>query len=92
MRTILYSTERVTANNAEAFLFILFLLLWAIAASGYVLHHGLQVGVGKRVPFPSCVCLEGRRRGVCLVRHLLRCSRMRCPGCFPVPPHPAACL
>ena len=39
MRTILYSTESVSANSGEAALFILFLLVFALAASGYVLYH-----------------------------------------------------
>lgn len=39
MRTILYSTESVSANSSEAAFFILFLLIFAIAASGYVLYH-----------------------------------------------------
>lgn len=39
VRTIIYSAERLSANNAEALGFILFLLVFAIAASGYVYWH-----------------------------------------------------
>ena len=45
MRTILYSTEHLSANNWETALFILFLMFFAVAASAYVLYHGLQVGL-----------------------------------------------
>ncbi|CAL9178618.1 unnamed protein product [Musa hybrid cultivar] len=42
MRTILFSTERVTANSWESGLFILFLVFFAIIAAGYVLKKGLE--------------------------------------------------
>lgn len=42
VRTMIYSTERVSANNAEALLFILFLLIFALAASWYVWQEGVS--------------------------------------------------
>lgn len=42
VRTMIYSTERVSANNAEALLFILFLTLFALAASWYVWQEGVR--------------------------------------------------
>ena len=41
MRTILFPSETVSANSREAGAFILLLLVPAIAAAAYVLHHGL---------------------------------------------------
>ncbi|KAI8149877.1 hypothetical protein BJV82DRAFT_585075 [Fennellomyces sp. T-0311] len=42
VRTMIFSTERVTANNFEALLFILFLCVFAIAASAYVWKKGVE--------------------------------------------------
>ncbi|KAK9762137.1 putative cation-transporting ATPase 1 [Basidiobolus ranarum] len=48
VRTMIYSTERVSANNMEAFMFILFLLMFAIAASAYVWIEGTKNGLKTR--------------------------------------------
>ena len=42
VRTIVYATERVSANNLESLLYILFLLMFAIAAAYYVWTTGSE--------------------------------------------------
>ncbi|MCJ1309559.1 hypothetical protein MMC25_003219 [Agyrium rufum] len=57
VRTMIYSTERVSANNAEALLFILFLLVFAIAASWYVWQEGVSQDRKRSKLLLDCVLI-----------------------------------
>ena len=57
VRTMLFSTERVSANNVEALLFILFLLIFALAASWYVWTEGVAADRKRSKLMLDCVLI-----------------------------------
>ncbi|KAF9233403.1 hypothetical protein BU15DRAFT_90366 [Melanogaster broomeanus] len=57
VRTMIFSTERVSANNVESFLFIGFLLIFAIAASWYVWVKGIERDLKKSKLLLDCVLI-----------------------------------
>jgi manganese-transporting P-type ATPase len=57
VRTMIFATERVSANNVEALLFILFLLIFAIAASWYVWQEGVAMDRKRSKLLLDCVLI-----------------------------------
>ena len=57
VRTMIFSTERVSANNAEALFFILFLLIFAVAASWYVWDEGVRKDRKRSKLLLDCVLI-----------------------------------
>ncbi|KAI0644110.1 endoplasmic reticulum Ca-transporting P-type ATPase [Trametes meyenii] len=57
VRTMIFSTERVSANNIESFLFIGFLLIFAIAASWYVWVKGIERDLKKSKLLLDCILI-----------------------------------
>ncbi|GAA5850779.1 hypothetical protein JCM8547_009088 [Rhodosporidiobolus lusitaniae] len=57
IRTMIFSTETVTANNLESFLFIAFLLVFALAASAYVWTEGLKQDRKRSKLLLDCVII-----------------------------------
>lgn len=57
VRTMIYATERVSANNVEALLFILFLTIFAVAASWYVWQEGVKLDRQRNKLLLDCVLI-----------------------------------
>ncbi|KZV70146.1 endoplasmic reticulum Ca-transporting P-type ATPase [Peniophora sp. CONT] len=57
VRTMIFATERVSANNLESFLFIGFLLIFALAASWYVWTKGIERDLKKSKLLLDCVLI-----------------------------------
>ncbi|KAH9475933.1 Manganese-transporting ATPase 4 [Psilocybe cubensis] len=57
VRTMIFSTERVSANNLESFLFIGFLLIFAVAASWYVWVKGIERDLKKSKLLLDCILI-----------------------------------
>ena len=57
VRTMIFATERVSADNAEALYFILFLLIFAIAASWYVWREGVAKDRKRSKLLLDCVLI-----------------------------------
>lgn len=57
VRTMIFSTDRVSANNLESFFFIGFLLIFAIAASWYVWVKGIERELKKSKLLLDCVMI-----------------------------------
>ncbi|KAF9000770.1 endoplasmic reticulum Ca-transporting P-type ATPase [Hymenopellis radicata] len=57
VRTMIFSSDRVSANNLESFLFIGFLLIFAIAASWYVWTKGIERDLKKSKLLLDCVLI-----------------------------------
>lgn len=57
VRTMIFSAERVGAGSKEAYFFILFLLVFAIAASWYVWQNGKLMGRKQHLVLLDCVLI-----------------------------------
>jgi cation-transporting ATPase 13A1 len=57
VRTMIFATERVSANNVEALLFILFLTVFAVAASWYVWQEGVRLDRQRNKLLLDCVLI-----------------------------------
>lgn len=57
VRTMIFSTEKVTANNFESFLFLAFLMFFAIIASRYVWVKGVERNLKRSKLLLDCVII-----------------------------------